>query len=48
MLMRSRMQLNQPQEATAALRSALAAFADDSAAQQRLRTAAQELGVPAG
>jgi cytochrome c-type biogenesis protein CcmH len=48
MLMRSRMTLNQPQEATAALRSGLAAFSSDGAAQQRLRTAAEELGVPAG
>jgi cytochrome c-type biogenesis protein CcmH len=48
MLMRSRMTLNQPQEATAALRSALAAFSSDAASQQRLRTAAEELGVPAG
>jgi cytochrome c-type biogenesis protein CcmH len=48
MLMRSRMTLNQPQEATAALRSGLAAFPNDAAAQQRLRTAAGELGVPAG
>ncbi|HEX9931378.1 MAG TPA: tetratricopeptide repeat protein, partial [Allosphingosinicella sp.] len=48
MLMRSRMQLNEPQQAAEALRSGLAAFRDDAAAQQRLRTAAQELGVPAG
>lgn len=48
MLMRSRLTLNQPQEATAALRSGLAAFPDDAAAQQRLRGAAAELGVPAG
>jgi cytochrome c-type biogenesis protein CcmH len=48
MLMRSRMTLNEPQRAAEALRSGLAAFADDPAAQQRLRAAAQQLGVPAG
>ncbi|HWT11572.1 MAG TPA: tetratricopeptide repeat protein [Allosphingosinicella sp.] len=47
-LMRSRMVLNDRDAAGAALRSALAAFAGDSATQQRLRGAAAELGVPAG
>jgi len=47
-LMRSRMVLNQPDAAREALRSGLAAFPNDSATQQRLRTAASELGVPAG
>lgn len=47
-LMRSRMVLNERDNAAAALRSALAAFQDDSATQQRLRTAAAELGVPQG
>ena len=46
-LMRSRMVLREPQAATAALRSALAAFQGDAATEQRLRAAAQELGVPA-
>ena len=46
MLMRSRMVLNQPDGAREALRSSLAAFPNDAATQQRLRTAAQELGVP--
>jgi hypothetical protein len=46
--MRSRMVLNEPEAAAEALRSALAAFAGDAATQQRLRTAAQELGVPGG
>jgi cytochrome c-type biogenesis protein CcmH len=45
-LMRSRMVLQQPDQARDALRSALAAFASDSAAQGRLRQAAGELGVP--
>lgn len=45
-LMRSRMVLNQPDQARDALRSALAAFPNDNAAQQRLRSAAAELGVP--
>lgn len=48
MLMRSRMILNEPGAAAAALRSGLAAFAGDEAAQRRLRTAAEELGVPTG
>ncbi|HEX8645249.1 MAG TPA: tetratricopeptide repeat protein [Allosphingosinicella sp.] len=48
MLMRSRMILNEQQGAAEALRSALAAFAGDAAAQQRLRSAAAEIGVPAG
>ena len=47
-LMRSRMVLNDPNAAREALRSGLAAFEDDRATQQRLRTAASELGVPAG
>ena len=47
-LMRSRMVLNEPDAARDALRSGLAAFPDDTATQQRLRTAASELGVPAG
>jgi len=47
-LMRSRMVLNDPNAAREALRSALAAFQDDGATQQRLRTAATELGVPNG
>jgi cytochrome c-type biogenesis protein CcmH len=47
-LMRSRIVLNQPQEAAAALRSALAAFEDDATTQQRLRSAAGELGITTG
>lgn len=46
-LMRSRMVLNDPNAARDALRSGLAAFQGDGATQQRLRTAASELGVPA-
>jgi cytochrome c-type biogenesis protein CcmH len=46
-LMRSRMVLQQPDQAREALRSALAAFANDAAVQGRLRQAAGELGVPA-
>lgn len=46
-LMRSRMVLNQQDQARDALRSSLAAFPNDAATQQRLRTAAQELGIPA-
>jgi cytochrome c-type biogenesis protein CcmH len=45
-LMRSRMVLHEPDAATAALRSALAAFPGDAATQARLRSAARELGVP--
>lgn len=45
-LMRSRMVLNDPRAAGEALRSALAAFSDDPAAQARLRSAARALGVP--
>ena len=45
-LMRSRMVLGEPDAAREALRSGLAAFQDDSAAQARLRTAAGELRVP--
>jgi cytochrome c-type biogenesis protein CcmH len=47
-LMRSRMALGQAEAAGAALRSGLAAFAGDSAAAGRLRSAAAELGVPTG
>lgn len=47
MLMRSRMVLNEPQLAAEALRSGLAAFANDAATQNQLRQAARELGVPA-
>ncbi|MGE0178403.1 MAG: tetratricopeptide repeat protein, partial [Sphingomonas sp.] len=46
MLMRSHMVQRQPDAAREALRSALAAFADDPATQNRLRTAARELNVP--
>jgi cytochrome c-type biogenesis protein CcmH len=46
MLMRSRMVLNDRNGAGEALRSALAVFQTDAATQQRLRTAATELGVP--
>jgi cytochrome c-type biogenesis protein CcmH len=46
MLMRSYMVQRQPDQARDALRSALAAFANDQAAQGRLRTAAQQLSVP--
>ncbi len=48
MLMRSRMVQGEQPAAAAALRSALEAFADDAAAQQRLRSAAAELGIPPG
>jgi len=44
-LMRSRMVLNDPAAARAALGSALAAFQGDAAAQTRLREAARELGI---
>lgn len=46
-LMRSRMVLNDPAAARAALASALAAFNGDAATQARLREAAGQLGVPA-
>jgi cytochrome c-type biogenesis protein CcmH len=46
MLMRSRMVQNDREGAAAALRSGLGAFSDDPAVQQRLRTAAGELGIP--
>ena len=46
MLMRSRLVQNDRDGAAAALRSGLSAFGDDAAAQQRLRTAATELGIP--
>jgi hypothetical protein len=42
------MVLHDQAAAQAALRSALAAFASDAAAQARLRDAAGQLGVPAG
>jgi cytochrome c-type biogenesis protein CcmH len=45
-LMRSRMVLNDPNAAREALRSGLAAFANDAPTQARLRGAASELGVP--
>ncbi|AHE53909.1 tetratricopeptide repeat protein [Sphingomonas sanxanigenens] len=45
-LMRSRMVLNQPDRAGAALQSGLGAFGSDSAAQNRLRQSARQLGVP--
>lgn len=48
MLMRSRMVRGEGPAAAEALRSGLAAFADDTAAQQRLRAAAAELGIPQG
>ena len=44
-LIRSRTVLGEPKAAQAALRSGLAAFAGDSAAARRLRSAAAELGV---
>lgn len=47
-LMRSRMVLNQPDQARSALESGLAAFRGDAAEQQRLREAAAQLGVPSG
>jgi len=47
-LMRSRMVLNDRPAATEALRSGLAAFANDAATQTRIRQAAEQLGVPAG
>lgn len=46
-LMRSRMVMNDRPGATQALRDGLAAFANDTAVQGRLRAAAEELGVPA-
>jgi cytochrome c-type biogenesis protein CcmH len=46
-LMRSRMVLGERDAAREALRSGLTAFQGDAAAQQRLRAAASELGVPA-
>lgn len=46
-LMRSRMVLHDNGGAQAALRSGLAAFANDAATQGRLRAAAGELGIPA-
>jgi cytochrome c-type biogenesis protein CcmH len=46
MLMRSRMALNEPPLAAAALRDGLAAFQNDATTQAQLRQAAQALGVP--
>ena len=46
MLMRSRMVLQDRNGAAEALRSALGAFANDTATQGRLRQAARELDVP--
>lgn len=45
-LMRSRMVLNQPERAQAALAGALRAFEGEAATQARLRAAAAELNVP--
>ena len=45
-LMRSRMVMGEADKAGAALRSGLAAFRGDGAAEGRLRSAAAELGVP--
>jgi cytochrome c-type biogenesis protein CcmH len=47
-LIRSRMTLGQTEAAQAALRSGLSAVGSDSAAGGRLKSAAAELGVPAG
>jgi cytochrome c-type biogenesis protein CcmH len=47
-LMRSRAVLNDPAGASRALQSGLAAFADDAAAQGRLRSAAAQLGLAGG
>jgi len=47
-LMRARMVLGETDAAVAALRSGLAAFKGDAAAQAQLNRAAQELGVPRG
>ncbi|MEA3004520.1 MAG: cytochrome c-type biosis protein CcmH [Sphingomonadales bacterium] len=46
-LMRSRVVLGQKDQARDALKSGLAAFGGDAAAQARLKSAAAELGVPA-
>lgn len=46
LLMRSRMVMNQPDRARAALASGLSAFNGDGASQRRLREAAAELSVP--
>lgn len=48
MLMRSHMVQGERGAADQALRSGLSAFAGDAAAQQRLRAAATELGIPQG
>ena len=45
-LMRSRMVLREPRAAAEALRAGLAAFPNDAATQNRLRTAARALAVP--
>jgi len=47
-LMRSRVVLNDPAGAGQALQSGLAAFAGDGATQGRLKSAAAQLGLPAG
>lgn len=47
-LMRSRMVLNQPDQAREALQSGLNAFEGDPAVQGRLRNAAAELAIPTG
>lgn len=46
MMMRSRMALNEAPQAAEALRSGLAAFQGDAAAQGQIREAARALGVP--
>ncbi len=46
--MRSRMVLGEPDKARTALRSGLAAFKGDAAAQSQIQQAATELGVPSG
>lgn len=46
MMMRSRMALNEAPQAAEAMRSGLAAFQNDAAAQAQIRQAAQALGVP--
>jgi cytochrome c-type biogenesis protein CcmH len=47
-LMRSQMVLKETAKAQAAMKSGMAAFQGDAATQGRIRTAAQELGVPGG
>jgi cytochrome c-type biogenesis protein CcmH len=46
MLMRSRMQLGQPQKAAQALADSLGAFRNDQATARKLREAASSIGVP--